>query len=103
MICPKCGESCKVIDSRKPSGDRTIRRYGCVACGHRYSTVEVPAELSSSAGKLYPTDVNTIMSRLIEFRGWYSKLTEKGYSSFYEALEDSIRYWESMKKEEDND
>lgn len=100
MICPKCGESCKVIDSRKTSGDRTLRRYGCTSCGFRYSTVELPAE-RSMIRKLYtPTDVCVSMNKLIEFKGWYSKLTEKGYSSYNEALADSIRYWESVNKEE---
>ncbi len=44
MNCPKCGDGePMVIDSRqKPYGIR--RRRECLACGYRYSTVEISVE-----------------------------------------------------------
>ena len=44
MTCPKCNEKTKVIDSI-PNDDSTERRRECVACGYRFSTVEIDKDL----------------------------------------------------------
>ena len=44
MTCPKCYEKTKVIDSRSDE-DSTERRRECLACGYRFSTIEVDKEL----------------------------------------------------------
>ena len=42
-ICPECNGKMKCIDTRVSSeADRAIRRrYKCLECNHRYSTIEV--------------------------------------------------------------
>lgn len=44
MTCPVCGGQLIVIDSR-PSEDSIYRRRKCVECGHRFSTIEIDADL----------------------------------------------------------
>ena len=46
MLCPLCsGETC-VRDSR-PAEDSVRRRRECLACGHRFGTVEIDMEMYS--------------------------------------------------------
>jgi len=42
MNCPKCGhEDSKVLDTRTGRENRSIRRRRqCLACGHRFTTLE---------------------------------------------------------------
>lgn len=41
MKCPECGKKSEVIDTRLASyGVR--RRHKCKACGHKFTTVEIP-------------------------------------------------------------
>lgn len=44
MTCPKCNEKTKVIESITDE-DSTIRRRECLACGYRFSTVEIDKDL----------------------------------------------------------
>jgi len=44
MTCPSCGEDTIVVDSR-PNEDSTYRRRECVSCFHRFSTIEIDADL----------------------------------------------------------
>ena len=48
--CPKCGDdTAGVINSRQSlRGPYRVRRKRCCACGHRWSTAEVPLELVQS-------------------------------------------------------
>ena len=45
-FCPNCGIKSKVIDTRPASSaiDRIRRRRECLACGHRYTTIEITLE-----------------------------------------------------------
>jgi transcriptional regulator NrdR family protein len=58
VLCPQCGEcSISVIDTRMASRrdhDVIRRRRKCDTCGHRYSTLEVPAEWIASRGRVSP-------------------------------------------------
>ena len=40
MKCPKCGGRTKVIDTRYPSADETLRRRDCVVCEYIFFTIE---------------------------------------------------------------
>jgi len=40
-------ERAKTIDSRGPKGQRKRRRYECVDCGYRWTTVEIPISITS--------------------------------------------------------
>lgn len=44
MTCPKCYEKTKVIDSTTDE-DSTTRRRECMACGYRFSTIEIDKDL----------------------------------------------------------
>ena len=44
MTCPKCYEKTKVIESTTDE-DSTTRRRECVACGCRFSTIEIDKDL----------------------------------------------------------
>lgn len=44
MTCPKCYKKTKVIDSRSDE-DSTERRRECLACGYRFSTLEIDKDL----------------------------------------------------------
>ena len=44
MTCPKCYEKTKVIDSTTDE-DSTTRRRECVACGCRFSTIEIDKDM----------------------------------------------------------
>ena len=44
MTCPKCNEKTRVIDSTTDE-DSTTRRRECVACGYRFSTIEIDKDL----------------------------------------------------------
>ena len=44
MTCPNCNSRTKVVDSRTDE-DSTERRRECVACGYRFTTVEVDKDL----------------------------------------------------------
>lgn len=47
-ICQDCKSTTSVIDSRPSSDGTTVRRRRvCDACGFRFTTVEVPAELAA--------------------------------------------------------
>lgn len=39
MNCPKCDADARCYDSR-PTGRMRRRRYQCMACGERFSTIE---------------------------------------------------------------
>ena len=44
MTCPKCNEKTRVIDTI-PDEDSVARRRECVACGYRFSTIEIDKDL----------------------------------------------------------
>lgn len=50
MTCPKCNEKTKVIDSLTDE-DSTLRRRECMACGYRFSTVEIDKDLYERISK----------------------------------------------------
>ena len=58
MDCPKCKGDIKVLDTR-PDGEWVHRRRECLACGHRFTTIEV--EVSALRGPL--TELARICSR----------------------------------------
>lgn len=43
MLCPICGEECRVKNTRSSAviDNALYRRRACVACGYRFSTIEV--------------------------------------------------------------
>lgn len=43
--CPKCGAPGVRTTNTRRYGERRVRRKCCGACGHRWSTAEVPLEL----------------------------------------------------------
>ena len=46
MNCLKCGRNdLKVVDVRNPDCESVYRRRKCLACGHRFSTIEYEVEL----------------------------------------------------------
>lgn len=46
MTCPVCGGATKIVDSRSSrAGESIRRRRECLACGHRFTTREVDAEM----------------------------------------------------------
>jgi transcriptional regulator NrdR family protein len=45
LACPNCGEQAlDVIDTNQAQNVLVRRRRACRKCGHRFSTVEIPAE-----------------------------------------------------------
>lgn len=46
VTCPVCGHGQRVIDSRQRAGGGIRRRRVCLrdTCGHRWTTVELPAD-----------------------------------------------------------
>lgn len=45
MNCEKCGGASEVADSRKRNSGYIRRRRQCKACGHRFTTIELPLEI----------------------------------------------------------
>lgn len=45
MKCPACGGETRVVDCREESPEVRWRRRGCVRCGVRFNTVEIPQGL----------------------------------------------------------
>lgn len=45
MTCPVCGSKTKVIDSRPYGCEGIWRRRECLACKHRFTTMEEETEL----------------------------------------------------------
>ena len=44
MLCPKCGgQNLHIVDSR-PRETTQFRRRACADCGHRFNTLEIPAD-----------------------------------------------------------
>lgn len=43
--CQKCGGVTRVVDTR-PNREYIWRRRQCVACGHRFSSIEVTADMA---------------------------------------------------------
>ena len=53
MNCPKCGRNdLKVVDVRNPDCESVYRRRKCLACGHKFSTIEYEVELVKGRRKL---------------------------------------------------
>lgn len=48
FACPKCDGPTDVKDSRQDAEVGVNRRRQCRSCGHRFSTKELPVELSDS-------------------------------------------------------
>jgi len=44
MKCPKCKGSTRVVWSRPESDTEIRRRRECLACSHRFTTIEKPKE-----------------------------------------------------------
>ena len=52
MFCPKCKSTQVLCTDSRPVDGFVYRRRGCLACGHRFSTYEVPlAELEELRAK----------------------------------------------------
>ena len=43
-LCPRCGASAGVTDSRQVGDGSVRRRRKCVQCAHRFTTYEVPGD-----------------------------------------------------------
>ena len=42
MICPKCGCTTRIVDSRSvDNGQSTRRRHACIRCNRRFTTYEI--------------------------------------------------------------
>lgn len=64
MRCAKCqSENVKIIDSRKSGNNSIKRRRYCMACGERFSTIEIPIG-EYSALKVKECRFNTILNYL---------------------------------------
>lgn len=50
MTCPVCGENTQIINSRGDV-DRVRRRRKCRDCGHRFTTIELEADLHRRLSK----------------------------------------------------
>ena len=87
MDCTKCNSYTEVIDSRTLSDGHIRRRRRCLLCGHRFSSVEIPAEeykqLSNRRHKCEGC----------EYRGEH---VEKGYKPFGICKKEST-LWEAEK------
>ena len=46
MTCPVCGERTRIVNSRSYSdGEGVRRRRECLTCGHRFTTIELDADM----------------------------------------------------------
>lgn len=83
MTCPECGSDTKVVDSRR-SEDTVTRRRECLACGHRFTTMEVDLDVYY---RCQPLDHNSLSEALLY---GFSALLD-GYAEMIRRLYDALK------------
>lgn len=51
MACPNCRGTKRTVTNSRPIEGSIRRRLRCLACNHRYTTVEVIADLRGNCGR----------------------------------------------------
>jgi transcriptional regulator NrdR family protein len=70
MQCPVCAGASQVKDSR-PQAEGVNRRRECVACGHRWSTVEIDRDLFAAYEKA-SVELRLARKRIAQLEGMKS-------------------------------
>lgn len=67
--CPRCKVGGTMVKDSRPRADGTVRRRrNCPACGHVFTTMEVPLEDSGSLAMLKDRAKRSLLQAAIDFR-----------------------------------
>lgn len=82
MTCPRCGGNTKINDSRHNDEESVKRRRECLACGYRFSTFEIDADLYEKIIKTQKTPKNCTTCTYGRMYGCAHKDRQKDWGQF---------------------